>query len=70
MIVYSKANCQQCNTLISLLNKNEIKFEVVKIDEDETARTFLLANGHRSVPQVYDNNNYIGGYKECMELYK
>jgi glutaredoxin 3 len=51
--VYSKENCPQCVKAKTLLKRHGYSFEEVRIDEDDAARNFLLAEGHRSVPQLY-----------------
>jgi glutaredoxin 3 len=45
-----------------------VKFTEYKIDGDEQARNQMAerANGHRTVPEIFINNEHIGG---CDELY-
>lgn len=57
LTVYSKTNCPQCDQAKHLLKTLELPFEEVKIDTDLTAREFLLQEGHRSVPQIYQGNS-------------
>jgi glutaredoxin len=42
-----------------------LTFEEVKIDEDNAARDFVLAAGHRTVPQIYKDGKLLveGGYQ-------
>ena len=62
--VYSKNNCPYCEQAKGLLKLKGIDFEVVKIDEDSAAREFMLSEGHRTVPQIYQNGKLLveGGY--------
>lgn len=55
LTVYSKNNCPQCDQVKMLLTTNNIEFNEVRVDHDPQAREFLLAKGHRSVPQLYLN---------------
>lgn len=55
LTVYSKNNCPQCDQVKMLLTTNNIEFNEVRVDHDPLAREFLLAKGHRSVPQLYLN---------------
>lgn len=53
LIVYSKANCPQCDNAKGLLKLKEIQFNEIKVDQDKVAREWLMEQGHRSVPQLY-----------------
>ena len=68
--VYSKNNCPFCTQAKNLLNSKNISFEEVKIDEDSTAREFVLSLGHRTVPQIYKGNQIFveGGYMGLSKL--
>jgi len=62
--VYSKNNCPYCEQAKGLLKLKGIDFKVVKIDEDSAAREFMLSEGHRTVPQIYQDGKLLveGGY--------
>lgn len=60
--VYSKQNCPFCVQAKALLAKKGIAFVEVKIDEDEKAKAFVIAEGHRTVPQIYEDGKlYVAG---------
>ncbi len=62
--IYTWANCPFCNKAKALLTKKGVVFTEHKIDGDEPARDAMAArgtDGKRSVPQVYINNQHIGG---------
>lgn len=59
--LFSKNNCPNCTKLKGLLESNGIQFEVVNLDEDINSLQWLKSQGHRSVPQLYLNNNVVGG---------
>ena len=63
--VYSKNNCPFCVQAKNLLKIKGIEFEEVKIDEDSEAREFVLAEGHRTVPQIYQDGKLLveGGFQ-------
>lgn len=62
--VYSKNNCAFCVQAKNLLAAKGIEFQEVKIDENTDARDFILAEGHRTVPQIYQDNELLveGGF--------
>jgi glutaredoxin len=63
--VYSKNNCPFCVQAKNLLNLKGISFEEIKIDEVPEAREFVLSEGHRTVPQIYQNGKLLveGGFQ-------
>ena len=65
LTVYSKNNCPFCVQAKNLLTLKGIKFEELKIDENESARNFLLAEKHRTVPQLYKDGKLLveGGFQ-------
>ena len=66
--IYTWQYCPFCIRAKSLLNKKNITFTEYKIDGDESAREkmSIRANGRRSLPQIFIDNNSIGG---CDDLY-
>jgi glutaredoxin 3 len=62
--IYSKNSCAYCVQAKNLLNAKGIPFTEVKIDEDAEAREFVLSQGHRTVPQIYQDGKLLveGGY--------
>ena len=66
--IYTWQYCPFCIRAKSLLNKKNIEFIEYKIDGDESAREKMSqrANGKRSLPQIFIDDNSIGG---CDDLY-
>jgi glutaredoxin 3 len=65
LTVYSKKNCPFCDQAKALLKSKQIAFEEVKIDETPEAREFIMAEGHRTVPQIYQDGKLLveGGFQ-------
>ena len=62
--VYTKNNCQFCDMAKALLESREVDYEMINVEEHPEARKFLVDAGHRSVPQIYRDNQHIpGGYQ-------
>lgn len=63
--VYSKNNCPFCVQAKNLLKLKGLEYQEVKIDEDASAREFVLSQGHRTVPQIYKDGALLveGGYQ-------
>ncbi len=67
--IYTTNNCPFCVKAKSLLNKKKIKFLEVDVSNNETLREKMsaMANGVRSVPQIFADDIYIG---DCDKIYK
>ena len=70
LTVYSKNNCPFCVQAKNLLQLKGIEYEEIKIDENPEAREFVLAEGHRTVPQIYKVGTLFvqGGYQGLSKL--
>lgn len=70
LTVYSKNHCPFCDKAKALLTMKGVDFTVIKIDEDNAAREFLLTEGHRSVPQIYKDGKLFveGGFQGLQKL--
>ncbi|MEA5620700.1 glutaredoxin 3 [Cronbergia sp. UHCC 0137] len=66
--IYTWSTCPFCNRSKSLLNHKGVDFIEYKIDGDEVARDKMAqrANGKRSMPQIFINDQHIGG---CDDIY-
>jgi len=67
-IVYGKPNCPQCSMAKSLLDSKGIEYEY--IDITTTGKTAAEVTGRpdvRSLPQVYLNGKYVGGFNELFK---
>lgn len=58
-ILYTQPNCPYCVMMKTLLDSQQISYQVVDIQQDSTAKTFLKDQGHRTVPQLYANGRHI-----------
>ena len=70
--IYTWQYCPFCIKAKTLLKKKNIKFTEYKIDGDEAAREemSLRASGRRSLPQIFINDEGIGGCDDLYELEK
>ena len=66
--IYTWQYCPFCIRAKSLLKKKNINFTEYKIDGDEDARALMTerADGRGTLPQIFINNEGIGG---CDDLY-
>ena len=59
--VYSKNNCPFCDRAKALLESKDIPFNVIKLEDEPTAREFLMEQGLRSVPQIFKDGVLLPG---------
>lgn len=59
--VYSKNNCPFCDRVKALLESKDIPFKVIKMEDEPTARDFLMEQGLRSVPQIFKDGVLLPG---------
>lgn len=54
----------------NLLKSKGVAYTEVRIDQDDTARNFLISEGHRAVPQIYQNGKLFvqGGYQGLAKM--
>ena len=66
--IYTWQTCPFCIRAKLLLWWKGVKYTEYKIDGDETARAAMAerSQGRRSVPQVFINDQHIGG---CDDIY-
>jgi ribonucleoside-diphosphate reductase alpha subunit len=60
-VIYSKEECKFCTHSKNLLNNKGIKFLEIKNKLPETCKTY---------PQIYRNDEHIGGYNELFDYIK
>ncbi len=67
--IYITNNCPFCTKAKSLLNKKKIKFSEIDVSNNEALREKMsaMANGARSVPQIFADNVHIG---DCDKIHK
>lgn len=67
--IYSKSYCPFCQRAIELLKKKDVDFKLIDITEDEEQMSLLSAETScDTVPQIFINEEFIGGCDELMEL--
>lgn len=69
--IYTSNWCGYCDAAKSLLNKLNIEYKEINIEEINMSRKDLLdLAGQYTVPQISINDSFIGGYQELQVLYQ
>ena len=69
--VYSTASCPICDRAKNMLQKWNIDYTLVTIDNDADAQSEFtrVTQGARTVPQIVIDGKLIGGFSELTELH-
>ncbi len=72
IIMYTGPMCNFCDAAKRLLSRNNLKYQEIDISSKEGLRDEMIkkANGKRTIPQIFFNEDHIGGYQELRTLEK
>ena len=70
--MYSGPMCNFCEAAKRLLDRNNLKYEVIDISSGDGIRDEMIkkSNGKRTIPQIFFDDHHVGGYQELRELEK
>ena len=64
LTVYTKNHCPFCDRAKSLLESRGVAYNTINLEEQPDARDFLVDQGLRSVPQIFNGTTLLqGGYQ-------
>ncbi|MCL2923617.1 MAG: glutaredoxin 3 [Trichodesmium sp. MAG_R04] len=68
--IYTWSTCPFCIRAKALLDKKQVNYHEYTIDGNEIERERMAqrANGGRTLPQIFINNQHIGGCDDLYEL--
>ncbi len=66
--IYSTASCPYCVAAKNLLKSKGLEWTEVRVDIDMAQRETMLARsgGQRTVPQIFVNDQHVGGYDDLV----
>ena len=71
VIIYTKDNCPYCKMAKELLSARHIAFNEIRVDLNESKRDEMMRlSNRRTVPQIFINDQSIGGYDDLAALAK
>jgi glutaredoxin 3 len=68
VILYGTALCGYCVAARRLLKKKGINFEDIRVSDGDTRRELAQRTGKNTVPQIFINDEAIGGFDELYAL--
>jgi glutaredoxin 3 len=69
IIIYSASHCPYCVRAKALLERKGMNFTEVLVDTDDKLRDEMIAKSQRyTVPQIFINDQHIGGFDDLHAL--
>lgn len=70
--IYTTQSCPFCIKAKSLLEEKEAGYEEIRVDkiQEKMAEAVERSGGKRTVPQIFIDNQHVGGYDELNALEK
>ena len=72
--MFSKSYCPYCKKAIALARQYGIEPDVLQLDEipdGQTIQNEIQRNtGQKTVPAIWINDNFIGGYNDLLKLHQ
>mgnify|MGYP000297038995 CR=1 FL=1 len=67
--VYSSGHCPYCVMAKQFLEKRGLAYTEIRVDLDPAKRDEMMKKSRqRTVPQIFINNEAIGGYTDLMAI--
>ena len=68
--IYTGPYCNYCDAAKRLLTRNNVPYKEINVAEVDGAKDEMImkANGKKTIPQIFFNDEHIGGYDEVRAL--
>ena len=70
--IYTGPLCNYCEAAKRLLTRNKVEYKEIDISKVDGAMDEMIskANGKRTIPQIFFDDQHIGGYDDVRALEK
>jgi len=68
-VVYGRKDCIWCYRAKMFLEQRNEDFRYIDINDDSRTKAFLASKGFKTVPQIYLDNQHIGGYTDLVSYF-
>ena len=70
--MYTGPMCNFCDAAKRLFSRNNLEYKEIDISSKDGLRDEMIkkANGRRTIPQIFFDEDHIGGYQELRNLEK
>lgn len=66
--IYGTDGCTYCVKAKELAEKKGITFQYIDIQKDENSVEMLKSRGFKTIPQIFNGDDYIGGYAQFEKV--
>ena len=71
VVIYTQVFCGYCAAALALLEKKGVEFEKIDVTlKADLRREMMDRSGRQTVPQIFVNEEHIGGYDDMAALEK
>lgn len=68
IIIYSANNCPYCRKAKNYLEQNGFEYKEIDLTHDLSKIDELKkSTGHRTIPLIFVNDQFVGGYSDMIE---
>ena len=68
--IYSKSNCSYCVMAMNFFDSKNMEYQVYSVDDPKIFSEMMERNPQaRTVPQIFIDDQLIGGYTDLIEKY-
>ena len=69
IVIYSTLICPYCIAAKRLLKSKDLDYQEIRVDKDRQQRQIMMdKSGRTSVPQIFINNQHIGGFDDLNAI--
>jgi glutaredoxin-like protein NrdH len=61
--ICTRSDCAQCNATSKALDKSHLEYDIVDINVDSAARTYVMSWGYLQAPVVVAGNEHSSGFR-------
>lgn len=66
--IYTTDDCPYCVAAKNLLKRKNLAFEEIDVSEDDDFDDLVKTTGMKTVPQIFFDDQLIGGFQELTQL--
>lgn len=69
IVIYTAAACSYCDRAKQIFDSRQVAYKEVRVDLDPEQRAIMMErSGRRTVPQIFINEQHIGGCDDLIAL--
>lgn len=69
ILIYTTKTCIYCNLAKKLLEENNLQYNEIDVENDiELFRELIKITNNKTVPKIFINDTFIGGYTELCNF--